>query len=213
MKVIKRIILSMVVFILLINSISIRCYPNNTEGYEIEFNKIKVRDGSYTIVFSDREYYVMDEHEKLIENNEANNIHSIFERDGEVYLINIIDECDEYRWQLLKLNIGKDIGFEIIVDKAYGIFNTETNGIVVVNNTQNNIFEFKYHNVDAQEEKMILSMDGFNDYGSLRNVKEIDIREYSILFLTIAGEAIEYNFIYEEFFKITDEFVYNLNEV
>lgn len=213
MKLLKRVILSMSVFIFLINSINIGCYANNIEGYEIEFNKIKVKDGSYNIVFSDREYYVMDEHEKLIQNNEANYIHSIFESDGEVYIINIIDEYGEYRWQLLKLNFVKDVGFEIIVDKAYGIFNTETNGIVVVNNTQDDIFEFIYFSGTGDEEKITLSMEGFSEYGSLRNVKEIDIREYSILFLTIAGEAIEYNRIFERFDKITDEFVYKLNEV
>ncbi len=213
MKLIKRLFLSVVIFIFLINGVVISCFANNIEGYESEFNKIKINNGSYTIVYSDEEYYVMDERGKLIGNDEANYIHSIYESDGDVFLINIIDECDEYRWQFLKLNIGNDIGFEIIVDKAYAIFNTETNGIVVVNNTQNNIFEFKYHNVYGEEEKIILSMDGFNDYGSLRNVKEIDIREYSILFLTIAGEAIEYNFVYEKFNKIIDEFVYNLNQV
>ncbi|WBW96145.1 hypothetical protein [Oceanirhabdus sp. W0125-5] len=213
MKVIRKVFVSMAVFMFLINSINSSCFANNGENYESEYNKITISDGMYTIVFSDSEYYVFDEHEMLVENNEANYIHSIFESNGEVYLINIIYECEEYRWQLFKLNIGTDKGFEIIEDKAYEIFNTETNGIVVVNNIGDNIFEFKYSNETGEDKSIKLSLDGFNDYGSLRNVKEIDIREYSILFLTLAGEAIEYNFIFEKFNKITDDFVWSLGEV
>jgi len=211
MKLIKRFVLSVAVFIFLISSVEINCFANNIEGYESEFNKIQIRDSSYTIVFSDTEYYVMDENNKLIENNEANYIHSIYENDGEVYLINIIHECDEYRWQLVKLNIGKEMGIEIIVDKAHSIFHTKTNGIVVVNKLENNIYEFNYCNGKGNEEKIILSMDGFNDYGSLRNVKEIDIIESKILFLTIAGEVIEYDVSKEEFTKINNDFVYSLS--
>ena len=187
------------------------------EGTPITYyEKVYVCDGTYSVVYSEGDYYILDYDNLCIGEGKGDFIKEIFEFRNEVYMVNIKGERESQEWQLVKLNLnyyGIDtdkIEQEIIADDCYAIFNTFSKGIIEVRNIEEEKYVIEYKDDCGNMKTLKVDMDEFKDYGGFRNLRDVDIRDGYVFFLTLGGELVRYDVQQEEFKLLKKEFVINL---